>query len=398
MRSADNVAIIAAAGSGKTQTLINRVLGRPHERALMLTYTLQNQLQIEQRLHQTVSGVPSHARVAGWMSFLLSDGIRPYQHAVLNVIDRVRGLNFEGTPHEYTKRSTPAYYVNRGGDAYGRNLADFACVANEKSGGEVIRRLEAIYDHIYIDEVQDLAGYDLDFLDLLFASDIAITLVGDPRQCLLATTRAPKNKKYRGEGLLTWLDERADVCTREDQPESRRCHQDICDFASALFPTYPAIVSKNDEPVEQPRRYSKSVRWTSTNTSTSTGHGCCATTSAPTRWATRRSTWARPRAAPSTTSSSSRPGRCASTCATATLRHSNRASTSMSPSAALAIASPSSCSGRRPSDDTVVLCAARSLSSGILGALTAAMDDREQPVRVLPRASRTIAMRDKQRR
>lgn len=250
MRSADNVAIIAAAGSGKTQTLINRVLGRPHERALMLTYTLQNQLQIEQRLHQTVSGVPSHARVAGWMSFLLSDGIRPYQHAVLNVIDRVRGLNFEGTPHEYTKRLTPAYYVNRGGDAYGRNLADFACVANEKSGGEVIRRLEAIYDHIYVDEVQDLAGYDLDFLDLLFASDIAITLVGDPRQCLLATTRAPKNKKYRGEGLLTWLDERADVCTREDQPESRRCHQDICDFASALFPTYPAIVSKNDEPVE----------------------------------------------------------------------------------------------------------------------------------------------------
>ena len=250
MRSPENLAIIAAAGSGKTQTIIDRVLARPDERALMLTYTLQNQLQIEQRLHQTVAGVPAHARITGWMSFLLSDGIRPYQHAVLNVIDRVRGLNFEGTPHEYTKRLTPPYYVDRGGGAYGRNLADFACTANERSGGEVIRRLEAIYDHIYIDEVQDLAGYDLDFLDLLFASNIAITLVGDPRQCLLATARVPKNKKYRGEGLLTWLNERTAVCTREDQPESWRCHRDICDFASALFPTYPAIVSKNDASVE----------------------------------------------------------------------------------------------------------------------------------------------------
>jgi superfamily I DNA/RNA helicase len=43
---------------------------------------------------------------------------------------------------------------------------------NEKSGGAVIHRLENIYNYIYIDEVQDLSGYDLDLIELLFRSKI----------------------------------------------------------------------------------------------------------------------------------------------------------------------------------------------------------------------------------
>jgi DNA helicase-2/ATP-dependent DNA helicase PcrA len=243
----ENLAIIAAAGSGKTQTIINRVLAEPDQRALIVTYTTQNQLQIEQRLHQTAGCVPGHVRVKGWMSFLLADGARPFQYSVFGQIDRIRGLNFDGKPRDFTKRSNPAYYVDRSGNAYGRNLADLACTSDAKSDGEVIRRLEAIYDRIYVDEVQDLAGYDLDILDLLFKSRIGITVVGDPRQALLATAQVTKNQKYRGDGLLKWLDERKSVCARSDLPESHRCHQTICDFASELFPAFPAIVSRNDD-------------------------------------------------------------------------------------------------------------------------------------------------------
>lgn len=250
MPSPDNVAIIAAAGSRKTQTIIDSVLERPHERALITTYTLHNQRQIEQRLHHATGGVPPYARVTGWLSFLLSDGIRPYQHAVLGEIDRVGGLNFDGEPHRFAKRGTTAYYLDRSGDVYRPGLSDFACLAHERSGGDVIRRLEAIYDHIYIDEVQDLAGYDLDFLDLLFRSEIAVTVVGDPRQCLLATARVRKNTQYRGEGLLKWLDKRSEICARQNRAESYRCHQAICDFASDLFPRYERIRSENHEPAE----------------------------------------------------------------------------------------------------------------------------------------------------
>src|SRR4051812_2110869 len=107
MPSPENLAIIAAAGAGKTQTIIDRVIAAPNERALILTYTTQNQLQIEQRLHAQAGGIPSNIKIQGWMSFLLSEEARPFQHSVIGEIDRVRGLNFEGKPHDFTRRCDP---------------------------------------------------------------------------------------------------------------------------------------------------------------------------------------------------------------------------------------------------------------------------------------------------
>jgi DNA helicase-2/ATP-dependent DNA helicase PcrA len=246
MPSAENLAVIAVAGSGKTQRIIDQVLARPEERALIVTYTLQNQLQIAERLRAAAGAIPPHVRITGWMAFLLNDGVRPYQHAWLGAINQIRGLNFDGQPPRGVGREQRHYYLDGSSSAYGRNLADLACTVNAKSGGDVIARLEAMYDRIYVDEVQDLAGHDLPFVDLLFDSRVGVTIVGDPRQSLLATARVQKNKKYRGAGFNDWLDERSAKCKREDLVESWRCHQDICDFASGLFPDYPAMVSRSD--------------------------------------------------------------------------------------------------------------------------------------------------------
>lgn len=108
-------------------------------------------------------------------------------------------------------------------------------------------RLASMYDHVYVDEVQDLVGYDLDVLDAMFHAPFNVTVVGDPRQHLYATNNATRNKRYRGAGIVDWFAERAAVCPREDRHESHRCHQDICDFASALFPDYPPITSRHCE-------------------------------------------------------------------------------------------------------------------------------------------------------
>jgi superfamily I DNA/RNA helicase len=104
-----------------------------------------------------------------------------------------------------------------------------------------------MYDAIYIDELQDLAGYDLDFLDLLFASALATTVVGDPRQPTYRTNQSNRNKKYHGEGVVDWVQERAkaEVCTIEERTESWRCNQQICDWADALYPHLPQTVSRN---------------------------------------------------------------------------------------------------------------------------------------------------------
>jgi hypothetical protein len=40
--------------------------------------------------------------------FLLSDAIRPYQHAVFSQIGLVGGLNFEGEHHRFARRGSGA--------------------------------------------------------------------------------------------------------------------------------------------------------------------------------------------------------------------------------------------------------------------------------------------------
>ncbi len=51
----------------------------------------------------------------------------------------------------------------------------------------MIKRISKIFPNIFIDEIQDLAGYDLDILKLLFKSESTILCVGDPRQITYLT-------------------------------------------------------------------------------------------------------------------------------------------------------------------------------------------------------------------
>src|SRR5690606_9696945 len=98
---------------------------------------------------------------------------------------------------------------------------------------------EKIYTHILVDEVQDLVGYDLDVLDMLLASAVRLTLVGDPRQHTLSTNNGPRNKKYRGPGIKDWFAERASACELQTRDVSYRCNQTICDFADSIYPDMP---------------------------------------------------------------------------------------------------------------------------------------------------------------
>jgi hypothetical protein len=241
MRSPKNRAILAVAGALKTQTVIDDALADPSRRVLITSYTLQNMEQIAARIRERVGLVPAQMHLSSWYTFLLRHGARPYQHSVLGDIGLVRGLDFDGKRNRFAKKTERRYFIDRHGDMYRDGVADFVCLANTNSGGLVIERLEALYDQIYIDEVQDLVGFDLDVLDLLFASRIAITVVGDPRQHTLATSTVSRNGKYRGVGFADWLVERRDTCQTENRLVSVRCNADICAFASSVFPELPPL-------------------------------------------------------------------------------------------------------------------------------------------------------------
>jgi hypothetical protein len=246
MPSAEHLAVIAAAGSRKTEFVVNEALTHTDKRVLITTYTLNNLGCIEDRIYGRVGRVPPHITITSWYGFLLNQWCRPYQRAVLAAPGVIRGLDFESTRSRFVRQcQARQYYCNRAGDIYADWTADFALKANDATNGDVVHRLEAMYDEIYVDEVQDLVGYDLDLLDALLRSEIHMVMVGDPRQHTYATNQNMRNRKYRGAGLWDWFTERKDICALHTNTISYRSNQAICDFADALFPHLPGTTSAN---------------------------------------------------------------------------------------------------------------------------------------------------------
>jgi hypothetical protein len=246
MPSPEHLAIIAAAGSRKTEYVVNEAVAHADKRVLITTYTLNNLQCIEDRIYGKVDRIPPHITITSWYRFLLNQWCRPYQRAVLGAPGIIRGLDFESPRSRFIRQSQARqYYCNRAGDMYADWTADFAVKANNATSGDVVHRLEAMYDEIYVDEVQDLVGYDLDLLDALLRSEIHMVMVGDPRQHTYATNQNTRNRKYRGAGLWDWFAERKDICALQTNTTSYRSNQALCDFADALFPHLPGTTSAN---------------------------------------------------------------------------------------------------------------------------------------------------------
>ena len=239
----ESTAILAAAGSRKTETIIESALAVSRGRVLILTYTLQNQRQIIARLEQKVGMVPPNILVMGWFSFLIQHCAKPYQRVLTGEPLKIRGLNFLGARSRFTSKASLRYFLDVNSCLYRDAVADFVVELDKKSDGAVIRRLEKIFAYIFVDEVQDLVGYDLDVLDRLMRSRINLVVVGDPRQHTFSTNLGQRNKRYRGVGLTDWFEERSDVCALESRNFSYRSNQDICSFADAIYPEFPTTRS-----------------------------------------------------------------------------------------------------------------------------------------------------------
>ena len=74
----ENRLIIAAAGSGKTTSLVRSALSQT-ERVLITTFTNENELEIRDKFVKLNGCVPSNVTIQTWFSFLLQHGVKPFQ-------------------------------------------------------------------------------------------------------------------------------------------------------------------------------------------------------------------------------------------------------------------------------------------------------------------------------
>jgi ATP-dependent DNA helicase UvrD/PcrA len=249
MPSNKNKVIVASAGSRKTTLIVEDALALRGGEVLITTYTNENLSQINDYLVQMNGHVPKNITVLSWFSFLLQDGVRPYQNH-LTSRDRIRSIIFGELPQwirRVKKNDVDRYYLTQTDDIYSERVADFVCRCNDQANGLVIRRLEKIFAHIFIDEFQDFAGYDLELLHGLLASSISVTAVCDPRQATFATNNSSKNSRFKKSGIFDWVKQKASsgILSLEERTDCYRSNQAICDFADALFPDLPKTTSRN---------------------------------------------------------------------------------------------------------------------------------------------------------
>lgn len=253
-----NKLIIAGAGSGKTTFLTNEAIRLINERVLITTYTESNREEIERKILTNCRCIPSRIKVQTWFSFLIQHGVKPYQGAVneslygktisgmiLNNGEygcyQLKGRSGKPQRRPYSEeKQFYEHYFTKSVKILSDRLSKFVIRANTATNGEVIRRISRIYSHVFVDEIQDLAGYDLEILKLLFQTETSVLMVGDPRQVTYLTHHESKYRQYKDGNVVDFVKKE---CKGKGQVEidettlqiSHRNNADICEYSSRLY-------------------------------------------------------------------------------------------------------------------------------------------------------------------
>lgn len=225
----DNRVILAVAGSGKTSHIIDSL--RSSGRSLVVTYTENNYKNLHDRIASEYGCIPDRIRLYTYFSFLYSFCLRPFLGDEL----RVRGINWDEPSNDTRtiKKTDDRYYLDKGQRLYYSRMAGLLSVKGLAS--DVNRRLSKYFDSFFVDEVQDFAGHDFNFLCDLASADVNTMLVGDFYQHTFDTSRDGNVNMNLHKDLATYK------CKLKGQGydiddtslgKSYRCSPTVCDFVS----------------------------------------------------------------------------------------------------------------------------------------------------------------------
>jgi len=222
----DKRVIFAVAGSGKTTLLIERL--SESSRTLILTHTVNNERHLRTKIISRLGFLPETVRVMTWFEFLHGFCCRPLLQEKLGI----RGLSFSPAPQKVS-RSQKRHFQDYSGRVYHCRLA--LLLMYYKMMPTIRTRLERYYDELLIDEVQDFAGHDFNFLLELCEVNASVVLAGDFYQHTFDTSRDGTTnaslhdnfhcyeKRFLAAGFTP---------DRETLSRTWRCSQVVCDFIS----------------------------------------------------------------------------------------------------------------------------------------------------------------------
>lgn len=265
----NNSVVFAAAGNGKTYSICKEAIAlaaNSTKYIYLVTYTNEGVRSLEREYKKQNFGIlDSNVVVTTWYSFLLSELIRPYQCALQLKIkhykqeypatipqNHVNSIAFyqDNDDLRWYSNKHYQYFFNSARDIRKDNVSNLACRCLVDSKGLVISRLESLCSHIFFDELQDYAGWDLEVLLYLFASDITVKCVGDYKQATFRTNNSQKNKQYRDEAIRNFFiaQQKKGLCTVDYENTTRRFNQEICNYINCIHADPNAVVTPADDP------------------------------------------------------------------------------------------------------------------------------------------------------
>ncbi len=225
----DKRVIFAVAGSGKTTFIVNSL--STNKRSLIVTYTISNYENLSRKIANKYNGTwPRNVTLLTYFQFLFRFCYKPFLSDTVGA----RGILYEPNPDRFASPKYQNYYLSPGKLFYSNRLAFF--LENYGVVDEIKSRIEEYYDEFIIDEVQDIAGRDFNFLELLMHTNIQMLFVGDFYQHTFDTSRDGNVNKSLFDDKTAY---EARFIRNGVKPDSTtlinswRCGKKICDYISA---------------------------------------------------------------------------------------------------------------------------------------------------------------------
>ena len=230
----DKKIILAVAGAGKTTLLLNKL--KEKDRFLIVTYTKTNYEDLKKSIVKRFSYIPSNIKIYTYFVFLYSFCFKPFEVNLCPTINlRTKGLKFKKPKDDYHLKSTQiSYYMEKKSKKMYSNRLARLC-NKEKMFLKIKHRLEKYFDYFFIDEIQDLAGNDFNFVNNLTRCNINTIYVGDFYQHTFDTSRDGNVNVNLHKNIDRYIKHFKDTNNNleidlNSLKKSIRCKKEVCEF------------------------------------------------------------------------------------------------------------------------------------------------------------------------
>lgn len=226
----DKRVVLAVAGAGKTTYIIDQL--KEDSRALLITYTDNNTRNLKNRIIRKFGYVPESIRVLSYFTFIYTYCLKPLYGYEL----KLKGINFvQQIPSSIlrTKKNAREHYIDSTQRIYSNRVSKLLIEFDLMPS--VLDRLKRYFDSIYIDEIQDFAANDFNFVCKLSDFDVSLLLVGDFFQHTFDTSRDGSTRRSLHGNFKKYckeLEKAKYLIDTETLSKSYRCPPDICEFIS----------------------------------------------------------------------------------------------------------------------------------------------------------------------